>query len=168
MTNNVVNSEHEMSTAKRLCYMAPQALVSKCQPWKMVKNIRPSHPHHHSAAHNIQQILLILVTAIINFLASCSTLKFYEYTMTSVGDCFHYHSVTHNIQGIVLIFCTAIILSGSMNSFDYGVLIPIILDLLEFRNVMNTHWLMFKSGFVTALQLTIFVYPVIICHRYWP
>ena len=47
--DNIVNSEHEMSTAKSLCYIAPQALVSKCQPVKMVKNVRPSHPHHHSA-----------------------------------------------------------------------------------------------------------------------
>ena len=51
--DNIVNSEHEMSIAKSLCYIAPPALVSKCQPLKMVKNARPSHPHHHPADHDI-------------------------------------------------------------------------------------------------------------------
>ena len=88
MTDNIVNSEHEMSTAKSLCYMAPPALVSKCQPRKMVKNVRPSHPHHMSADHDIQQILPILVTAIVNFLGSSSNLKFYECTLTSVRTAF--------------------------------------------------------------------------------
>ena len=76
VTDKIVNSEYEMSTAKSLCYMAPPALVSKCQPGKMEKNICPSHPHHHSADHDISQIRLILVTTIVNFLGSCSTLKF--------------------------------------------------------------------------------------------
>ena len=53
IAGNIVNSEHEMSTAKSLCYMAPPALVSKCQPRKIVKNVRPSHPHHHSVDHDI-------------------------------------------------------------------------------------------------------------------
>ena len=53
VTDNIVNSEHEMSTAKSWCYMAPPALVSKCQLRKMVKNVRPSHPHQHSADHDI-------------------------------------------------------------------------------------------------------------------
>ena len=53
VTDNIVNREHDMSTAKSLCYMAPPALVSKCQPRKMVKNVRPSHPHHRSADHDI-------------------------------------------------------------------------------------------------------------------
>ena len=88
LTDDIVNSEHEMSTAKHLCYMAPPALVSKCQPRKMVKNVRPSHPHHHSADHDISQILPILVTAIVNFLGCCSNLKFYECTLTSVGTAF--------------------------------------------------------------------------------
>ena len=88
VTDNIVNSQHEMSTAKSLCYMAPPAPVSKCQLRKMVKNVRPSHPHHHSSAHDIKQILLILVTAIINFLGSCITLKLYEYTLTSVRTAF--------------------------------------------------------------------------------
>ena len=83
-----VNSEHEMSTAKYLCYMAPPALVSKCQPRKMVKNVRPSHSHHHSADHDIYQILSILVTAVVNFLGSYSNLKFYECTLTSVRTAF--------------------------------------------------------------------------------
>ena len=40
-----------------------------------------------------------------------------------------------------------------MNSFDYDVSISIFDNPLEFRNFMNTHRLMFKSGFdfVTAL-----------------
>ena len=88
MTYNIVNSEHETSTAKSLCYMAPSALVSKCQPRKMVKNVRPSHPHHHSSDHDILQILLILVTVIANFLRSCSNWKFYEYTLTIVKTAF--------------------------------------------------------------------------------
>ena len=88
LTDYIVNSEHEMSTAKSLYYMAPPALVSKCQPRRMVKNVLPSHPHHHSADHDISQILLILVTAIVNFLGSCSNLKFYECTLTSVRTAF--------------------------------------------------------------------------------
>ena len=88
VTDNIVNSEHEMSTVKSLCNMAPPALVSKCQPRKMVKIVRPSHPHHHSADHDIQQILPILVIAIVNFLGSCSNLKFYESTLTSVRIAF--------------------------------------------------------------------------------
>ena len=88
VTDNIASSEHEMSTAKSLCYMAPPALVSKCQSRKMVKNVRPSHPHHHSADHDISQVLPILITAIVNFLGSCSNLKFYEYTLTSVRTAF--------------------------------------------------------------------------------
>ena len=88
VTSNIVNSEHDMSTAKSLCNMAPPALVLKCQPRKMVKNVCPSHPHHHSAGHDIQQILSILVTAVVNFLWSCSNLKFYECTLTSVRTAF--------------------------------------------------------------------------------
>ena len=42
-------------------------------------NVRPSHPHHHSAADDIEQVLLILVTAIVNILGSCSALKFYTF-----------------------------------------------------------------------------------------
>ena len=88
VTDNSVNSEHEMSPAKSSCFMAFLALVSKYQSWKMVKNVRPSHPHHHPADHDIYQILLILVTAIVNFQGSCSTLKFYKYTLTSVRTAF--------------------------------------------------------------------------------
>ena len=122
VTDNNVNSKHEMSTAKSLCYMAPPAPVSKCQPrkwlknvkkngekcpwkkmvknvrekkmsvkkkwWKMVINVRPSHPHHDSADHDIQQILSILVTDFVNFLGSYSNLKFYECTLTSVRTAF--------------------------------------------------------------------------------
>ena len=87
VTDNSVNSGH-VSTAKSLCYMAPPALVSKCQPRKMGENVRPSHPHHHSTHHDILQILLILVTAIVNFLGSCNNLKFYWYTLTSVRTAF--------------------------------------------------------------------------------
>ena len=50
----------------------------------MVKNVRPSHPKHHSADHDIEQIMSILVTAVLNFLGSCSNLKSYECTLTSV------------------------------------------------------------------------------------
>ena len=46
MTNDIVNSEHTMSTMKSVCYIAHPVLVSKCQPRKMVKNVCPSHPHH--------------------------------------------------------------------------------------------------------------------------
>ena len=53
MTDNIANSEHETSTAKSLCYMAPPALVSKCQPRKMVKYVRPSQPHHNLADNDI-------------------------------------------------------------------------------------------------------------------
>ena len=67
VTDNNVNSEHEMSTAKSLCYMAPPAQVSKCQPRKM---------------------LPILVTAVVNFLGSYSNLKLYECTLTSVRTAF--------------------------------------------------------------------------------
>ena len=96
VTDNIVNSEHEMSTAKSLCYMAPPVLVSKCQLRKMVKNVRPFHPHHHSTDHDLYQILPILVIAIVNFLGSCSNLKFYECTLTSVRTAF-----TTNLQSTI-------------------------------------------------------------------
>ena len=86
MRDNNVNSEHEMSTAKSLRYMAPPALVSNCQPRKMVKNVRPSHSHHHSADHDISHILSVL--AVVNFLGSYSNLKLYECTLTSVRTAF--------------------------------------------------------------------------------
>ena len=50
VTDNIVNSEHKISTAKGLCYMAPPALVSKCQPRKMCEDCF----HYQSTVHNIQ------------------------------------------------------------------------------------------------------------------
>ena len=41
-----------------------------------------------------------------------------------------------------------------MNSVDYGVSMSIVQDPLEFRNFMNTHWLMLKSRFVTAHKIS--------------
>ena len=60
---------------------------------------------------------------------------------------------------IVLIFCSAIILSGSMTSWLWHHYFHF-LESFGISKFMYTHRLMFKSGFVTALQLTIFVYPV--------
>ena len=56
---------------------------------------------------------------------------------------------------IVLIFCSAIILSGSMNSWSWRFFFYF-LESFGISKFMNTHRLMFKSGFVTAPQLTIF------------
>ena len=56
----------------------------------------------------------------------------------------------------VLIFCSAIILSGNMN-FSLWRLYFHFLESFGISKFMYTHRLMFKSGFVTALQLTIFV-----------
>ena len=56
---------------------------------------------------------------------------------------------------IVLIFYSAIILSGSMNSWLWRLYFHF-LESFGISKFMNTHRLMFKSGFVTALQLTIF------------
>ena len=56
---------------------------------------------------------------------------------------------------IVLIFCSAIILSGSMISWLWRLYFHF-LESFEISKFMYTHRLMFKSGFVTALQLTIF------------
>ena len=57
---------------------------------------------------------------------------------------------------IVLIFCSAIILSGNMNSWLWRLYFHF-LESFGISKFMYTHRLMFKSGFVTALQLTIFV-----------
>ena len=56
----------------------------------------------------------------------------------------------------VLIFCSAIILSGNMN-FSLWRLYFHFLESFGISKFMYKHRLMFKSGFVTALQLTIFV-----------
>ena len=67
MTNNIVNSELTMSTAKGLCYMAPPALVSKCQPrikwWKT--SVRPTlittlHPTIFNRFYSYQLQLLLI------------------------------------------------------------------------------------------------------------
>ena len=78
VTNNIVNSEHEMSIEISLRYMVPPVPVSKYQPRKT--SICPSHPHYSSAAHDISQILLVFVTAIFHFLVSYITVKFFKYT----------------------------------------------------------------------------------------
>ena len=57
---------------------------------------------------------------------------------------------------IVLIFCSAIILSGTMKSWLWRLYFHF-LESFGISKFMYTHRLMFKSGFVTALQLTIFV-----------
>ena len=51
VTNNIVNSEHEMSTEKSLCYMAPPEPILKCRPRKCWKS--PSHPRYCTAAYDI-------------------------------------------------------------------------------------------------------------------
>ena len=56
---------------------------------------------------------------------------------------------------IVLVFCSAIILSGGMNSWLWRLHFHF-LESFEISKFMYTHRLMFKSGFVTALQLRIF------------
>ena len=57
---------------------------------------------------------------------------------------------------IVLTFCSAIILSGNMNSWLWRLYFHF-LESFGISKFMYTHRLMLKSGFVTALQLTIFV-----------
>ena len=146
VTDHIVNSEHEMSTAKSLCYMAPPALVSICQPRKIVKNIRPSHPHHHSADQDILQILPILVTSIVNFLGYCSRLKFYKCTLTSVRTAF----IT-NLQSTIFRDRIDILLSHYPEWVHEVLIMASLFPFLESFGIskfMYTHRLMFKSGFV--------------------
>ena len=88
MTDDIVNSEHDMSTAKSLCYMAPPALVSKCQPEKNGEKCPSVPPSSPLCRPRYVTNYPILVTAIVNFLGSCSNLKFYECTVTSVRTAF--------------------------------------------------------------------------------
>ena len=152
MTNDIVNREHEMSTAKSLCYMAPPALVSKCQPRKMVKNVRLSHPHHHSAAHVIQQILLIFVTDIINFLGSCRLWNFMNTHWPVWGTTSTTTLQPTIFKGSYWYFVQPLSWVGTWTLL----IVAYLYHPLEFHNFINKHWLMFKYGFVTALQLTIF------------
>ena len=100
------------------------------------------------------QILPILVTAIVNFLGSCSNLKFYECTLTSVRTAF----IT-NLQSTIFKDRIDILLSH-YSEWEHELLIMASLfpfsRILGISKSLNTHRLMFKSGFVTALQLTIF------------
>ena len=145
-----------MSTAKSVCYMAPPALISKCQPPKNGEK-RPSVPPSSPLCR--PQYLTDSAHISYSYCKFSGISLHFEILWIHTDpceDCFHYHSTGHNIQRIALIFCTAIILSRSMNSFDYGVSISIFENPLECRNFMNTHLLMFRSGFVTPSQLTIF------------
>ena len=168
VTENILNSEHEISTAKSLCNMAPPALVSKCQLqkwWKMSVHLTlittlQTTIFHRFCSYWLQLLLIFWdLAAIWNFMNThwpvwgLLSLPLYS---------------PQYFKGSYWYFCTAIILSGSMNSSEHGVSISIFKNPLEFRNFMNTHWMMFKSGFATALQLTIFVYLVHIYHSYWP
>ena len=167
MTDNIVNSEHDMSTAKSLCYMAPPALVSKCQPRKMVKNVRLSHPHHHSADHDIKQILPILVTAIVNFLWSCSNLKFYECTLTSVRTAF----IT-NLQSTIFKDRIDILLShypeGKHELLIMASLFPFSRILWNFEILwIHIKWCLSLDSLL-PYSSQFFVYPVHSYHSYWP
>ena len=84
VTDNIVNVEHVMSTAKSLCYMTPPALVSKCQLRKMMKSVRPTlitTPHHLTNYAHISYSYCW-------FFWSGSTLKFKENNLTSVRTAF--------------------------------------------------------------------------------
>ena len=88
VTDNIVNSEHEMSTAKSLCYMAPPALVSNGQPEKKGEKCPSVPPSSPLCRPGYVTNSPILVTAIVNFLGSCSNLKFCECRLTSVRTAF--------------------------------------------------------------------------------
>ena len=157
-----------MSTVNNLCYMAPPALVSKCQPWKMVKNVRLSHPRHHSAAHDIQQIMLILVTAIVNFLGSCSTLKFNEYTLTSVRTAFITTPQPTIFKGSYWYFVQPLSWVGAWTLL---IMVSQFLFSSIFWNFemfwIHTHWcLSLDSSLPYSSQF--FAYHVYIYHSYWP
>ena len=69
MTNNIVNSEHNTSTAKSLCYMDPPVLVSKCQPTKMATILN-------------RDMNSWLWRLYFHFVGSFGISKYYEYTLT--------------------------------------------------------------------------------------
>ena len=148
--------------------MAP-VLVSKCQPRKMAKNARPYHPHHHSADHDIKSILLILATAIVNFLGSCNTLKFYECTLTSVRTAFINALQPTIFKGLYWYFAQPLSWVGAWTLLIMASPFPVP-RILWNSEILRMHidWCLVLHGFVTALQLTIFVYPVHIHHSYWP
>ena len=86
VTDNIVNVEHVMSTAKSLCYMAPPALVSNVSYEKLWKaSAPPSSP--------LRRPRYLTNSAHISysycwFFWSCSTLKFKENNLTSVRTAF--------------------------------------------------------------------------------
>ena len=154
MTDDIVNIEHEMSTAKGLCYMAPPVLVSKCQPEKNDEKCPSVPPSSPLCRPRYVTNFPILVTAIVNFLGSCSNLKFYEYTLTSVRTAF----IT-NLQSTIFKDRIDILLSHYPEwEHEFLIMASLFPFFISFgiSKFMYTHRLMFKSEFVTALQLTIF------------
>ena len=145
-----------MSTAKSLCYMAPPALVFKMSATKnggQCRSVPPSSPlcrtrYLTDSAH-------IIVTAIVNFLASCSNLKFYECTLTSVRTAFITNLQSTIFKDHIDIFAQPLSWVGAW-TLDYCISISIFLESFGISKFMYSHRLMFKSGFVAALQLTIF------------
>ena len=87
VTDNIVNSEHEMSTTKSLCYMAPPALVSKCHEMTRKMSIRPTLITTLQTTI-FNRFCLYYIQLLLFFLGSCSNLNFYEYTLTSVRTAF--------------------------------------------------------------------------------
>ena len=77
-----------MSTAESLCYMAPPALVSKCQPRKMVKKW-PSAPLSSPLCRPRYLTDSVYISYSCCFLGSYSNLKLYECTLTSVRTAFN-------------------------------------------------------------------------------
>ena len=152
---------------KSLCYMTPPALVSKCQPRKMVMNVRPSHPHYHSADHDIWQILPILVTAIVIFFRILQQFEILWIHTDQCEDCFHYQSTVHNIQGSYWYFAQPLSWVGAW-TLDYGVSISIFYNYLEFRNLcIHIDWCLSLDSLL-PYSSHFFVYPVHSYHSYWP
>ena len=109
VTNNIASSEHEMSTAKSLRYMAHIAPVSKCQPqkkWLSVPVLHSYYPEWDHALLWLCPFTRILWHFLIHF---------------DVWVQIRYCSTAQNIWRIMFIFSTAIDLRYIAGTIDYGV-----------------------------------------------
>ena len=133
-------------------------ITKSCPSWK-------SSEQRHSADHDIEQILPILVTAIVNFLRSCSNLKFYEYTLTSVRTFF----IT-NLQSTIFKDRIDILLSH-YPEWEHELLI--MASLIPFSRILwnslciHIDWYLNLDSLL-AYSSQFFVYPVHSYHSYRP
>ena len=167
VTDNIINSEHKMSTAKKFVLHGSSSASFKMSATKNGDKCLSVPPSSLCRPRYLTDSAHIIVTAIVNFLGSCSKFEFYECTLTSVRTAF----IT-NLQSTIfkdrIDMLLTIILSGSMNSWLWHLYFHF-LESFGIAKFMYTHRLIFEFGFVTALQLTIFLmYSVHSYHNYRP